>query len=73
MSIASFNPMWRCDKGHITIMKIITNETEDRTYITAVGDEGIAVTGSYCNETDSQSHIDDVYNSVIQECENKNS
>lgn len=54
-------------------MKIITNETEDRTYITAVGDEGIAVTGSYCNETDSQSHIDDVYNSVIQECENKNS
>lgn len=64
--------MWRCDKSHITIMKIMTNDDGERTYITAVGDDGIAVTNSYDNDA-ADWQKEEAYNDTIQECENKNS
>lgn len=51
---------------------IITNDDGQRTYVTAVGDEGIAVTGSYDND-DADWKKEEVYNDIIQECEDKNS
>jgi len=64
--------MWQCDKSHTTIMDIITNNDGERTYVTAVGDNGTAITNSYDNDA-ADWQKEEAYNDTIQECLDKNS